>query len=104
MPKRGLDVSVCEVFRFYRLVAVKDLVEPLSLIVPRKEVRVTSTSRHVVIYLFTRLKKTVLAVGCFPRGSVPDDSRKPGGHGRLRSGCQGWTGVSNPLVPLNQSS
>lgn len=40
MPKRGLDVSNCEVFRFYRLIAVKDLVEPLSMIVPRKEVRV----------------------------------------------------------------
>lgn len=39
MPKRGLDVSSCEVFRFYRLVAVKDLVEPLSMIVPRKEVK-----------------------------------------------------------------
>ncbi|XP_053272607.1 coronin-2B [Pleuronectes platessa] len=37
MPKRGLDVSLCEVFRFYRLIAVKDLVEPLSLIVPRKQ-------------------------------------------------------------------
>ncbi|XP_056883055.1 coronin-2B-like [Takifugu flavidus] len=37
MPKRGLDVSRCEVFRFYRLIAVKDLVEPLSMIVPRKE-------------------------------------------------------------------
>lgn len=38
MPKRGLDVSSCEVFRFYRLIAVTDLVEPLSMIVPRKEV------------------------------------------------------------------
>lgn len=38
MPKRGLDVGRCEVFRFYRLIAVKDLVEPLSMIVPRKEV------------------------------------------------------------------
>ncbi|XP_056299367.1 coronin-2B-like isoform X2 [Pseudoliparis swirei] len=37
MPKRGLDVSSCEVFRFYRLIAIKDLVEPLSMIVPRKE-------------------------------------------------------------------
>ncbi|KAF4078383.1 hypothetical protein AMELA_G00198660 [Ameiurus melas] len=36
MPKRGLDSSQCEVFRFYRLVTVKDLVEPLSFIVPRK--------------------------------------------------------------------
>lgn len=38
MPKRGLDVATCEVFRFYRLIVVKDLVEPLSMIVPRKEV------------------------------------------------------------------
>ncbi|XP_041841215.1 coronin-2B-like [Melanotaenia boesemani] len=37
MPKRGLDVNACEVFRFYRLIAIKDLVEPLSMIVPRKE-------------------------------------------------------------------
>ncbi|XP_066515231.1 coronin-2B-like [Hoplias malabaricus] len=36
MPKRGLDTRQCEVFRFYRLVGVKDLVEPLSFIVPRK--------------------------------------------------------------------
>uniref|UniRef100_A0A6Q2ZIK2 Coronin n=1 Tax=Esox lucius TaxID=8010 RepID=A0A6Q2ZIK2_ESOLU len=36
MPKRGLDVSSCEVFRFYRLVTIKDLVEPLSMIVPRR--------------------------------------------------------------------
>ncbi|KAA0706437.1 Coronin-2A [Triplophysa tibetana] len=36
MPKRGLDVSVCEVFRFYRLVAVRDLLEPLSFCVPHK--------------------------------------------------------------------
>ncbi|XP_040929807.2 coronin-2B-like, partial [Betta splendens] len=37
MPKRGLDFGACEVFRFYRLITVKDLVEPLSMIVPRKE-------------------------------------------------------------------
>ncbi|KAJ8008536.1 hypothetical protein DPEC_G00105890 [Dallia pectoralis] len=36
MPKRGLDVSSCEIFRFYRLVTIKDLVEPLSIIVPRR--------------------------------------------------------------------
>ncbi|XP_024118561.2 coronin-2A [Oryzias melastigma] len=40
MPKRGLDVMGCEVFRFYRLIAVKDLVEPLSMIVPRKKTEV----------------------------------------------------------------
>ncbi|MED6247776.1 hypothetical protein ATANTOWER_016528 [Ataeniobius toweri] len=37
MPKRGLDVNVCEIFRFYRLIAIKDLVEPLSMIIPRKQ-------------------------------------------------------------------
>ncbi|XP_068164032.1 coronin-2A [Antennarius striatus] len=37
MPKRGLDVHSCEIFRFYRLIAIKDLIEPLSMIVPRKQ-------------------------------------------------------------------
>uniref|UniRef100_A0A3B4WCS5 Coronin n=1 Tax=Seriola lalandi dorsalis TaxID=1841481 RepID=A0A3B4WCS5_SERLL len=46
MPKRGLDVSACEVFRFYRLIAVKDLVEPLSMIVPRKEVGMIESERE----------------------------------------------------------
>ncbi|XP_061524903.1 coronin-2A-like isoform X4 [Phycodurus eques] len=41
MPKRGLDVNICEIFRFYRLIAVKGLVEPLSMIVPRKKVDLT---------------------------------------------------------------
>uniref|UniRef100_A0A8C9V4P8 Coronin n=1 Tax=Scleropages formosus TaxID=113540 RepID=A0A8C9V4P8_SCLFO len=36
MPKRGLDVHTCEVFRFYRLVTTKSLIEPLSMIVPRR--------------------------------------------------------------------
>lgn len=36
MPKRGLDVSSCEVFRFYKLVTTKGLIEPLSMIVPRR--------------------------------------------------------------------
>nr|XP_020447394.1 coronin-2A isoform X2 [Monopterus albus] len=36
MPKRGLDVSSCEVFRFYKLVTVKSLIESLSMIVPRR--------------------------------------------------------------------
>ncbi|KAG9269413.1 coronin-2B-like [Astyanax mexicanus] len=36
MPKRGLRTKQCEIFRFYRMVCVKDLVEPLSFIVPRK--------------------------------------------------------------------
>ncbi|XP_078532475.1 coronin-2A-like [Lissotriton helveticus] len=36
MPKRGLDVSSCEVFRFYRLITIKSLIEPVSMIVPRR--------------------------------------------------------------------
>ena len=36
MPKRGLDSSSCELFRFYKLHATKDVVEPISMIVPRK--------------------------------------------------------------------
>ncbi|XP_064471293.1 coronin-2B-like isoform X2 [Ornithodoros turicata] len=36
MPKRGLDVRSCEVFRFYKLHATKGLCEPISMIVPRK--------------------------------------------------------------------
>uniref|UniRef100_A0A8C5HMU1 Coronin n=1 Tax=Gouania willdenowi TaxID=441366 RepID=A0A8C5HMU1_GOUWI len=39
MPKRGLDVSACEIFRFYRVIAVKATVEPLSVVVPRRESR-----------------------------------------------------------------
>merc|ERR550519_2306553 len=36
LPKRGVDVASCEVFRFYKLHATKDMVEPISMIVPRK--------------------------------------------------------------------
>uniref|UniRef100_A0AAY4EIF5 Coronin n=1 Tax=Denticeps clupeoides TaxID=299321 RepID=A0AAY4EIF5_9TELE len=36
MPKRGLDVGACEVFRFYKLVTLRGLVEPVSMIVPRR--------------------------------------------------------------------
>uniref|UniRef100_A0A672P7B2 Coronin n=1 Tax=Sinocyclocheilus grahami TaxID=75366 RepID=A0A672P7B2_SINGR len=36
MPKRGMDVSECEIFRFYKLVTLKGLVEPISMIVPRR--------------------------------------------------------------------
>ncbi|XP_016405967.1 coronin-2B-like [Sinocyclocheilus rhinocerous] len=36
MPKRGVDVSECEIFRFYKLVTLKGLVEPISMIVPRR--------------------------------------------------------------------
>lgn len=36
MPKRGLDVMHCEIFRFYKLHATKGACEPISMIVPRK--------------------------------------------------------------------
>ncbi|CAH2293646.1 coronin-2A isoform X1 [Pelobates cultripes] len=36
LPKRGVDVSSCEIFRFYKLVAIKGLIEPVSMIVPRR--------------------------------------------------------------------
>ncbi|KAJ3585041.1 hypothetical protein NHX12_013764 [Muraenolepis orangiensis] len=35
MPKRGLDVKSCELFRFYRLISSKHLVEPVSMLVER---------------------------------------------------------------------
>lgn len=43
MPKRGLDVSTCEIFRFYKLITTKSLIEPVSMIVPRR-VRVVGAS------------------------------------------------------------
>ncbi|KAJ3615115.1 hypothetical protein NHX12_018683 [Muraenolepis orangiensis] len=36
MPKRGLDVSLCEVFRFYKVVTINSLIKPISMIVPRR--------------------------------------------------------------------
>lgn len=36
MPKRGLNVSACEIFRFYKLHGSGNMVEPISFTVPRK--------------------------------------------------------------------
>jgi coronin-2 len=36
LPKRGCDTTQCEIFRFYKLHATRELVEPISMIVPRK--------------------------------------------------------------------
>ncbi|XP_045902738.1 coronin-2A isoform X2 [Micropterus dolomieu] len=55
MPKRGLDVSSCEVFRFYKLVTIKSLIEPLSMIVPRR-----SESYQEDIYPMTAANKPAL--------------------------------------------
>lgn len=56
MPKRGLNVNACELYRFYRLICVKDLVEPLSMIVPRKEV--SSTRLYDFLSLHSSLKRS----------------------------------------------
>ena len=32
LPKRGCDTSQCEIFRFYKLHATRDLVEPISMV------------------------------------------------------------------------
>nr|XP_061810824.1 coronin-2A-like [Nerophis lumbriciformis] len=56
MPKRGLDVGACEIFRFYRLIAVKGLVEPLSMIVPRKE----SATFHEDLYPMTAANRAAV--------------------------------------------
>ncbi|KAF7667587.1 hypothetical protein LDENG_00055410 [Lucifuga dentata] len=55
MPKRGLDVSACEVFRFYKLVTIKSLIEPISMIVPRR-----SESYQEDIYPMTAANKPAL--------------------------------------------
>lgn len=36
MPKRGLNVSACEIFRFYKVQGSGNIIEPISFIVPRK--------------------------------------------------------------------
>ncbi|XP_013863236.1 coronin-2A [Austrofundulus limnaeus] len=56
MPKRGLNVSSCEVFRFYKLVTIKSLIEPLSMIVPRR-----SESYQEDIYPMTASNRPALS-------------------------------------------
>ena len=36
MPKRGCNPHKCEIMRFYKVHAAKNVVEPISMIVPRK--------------------------------------------------------------------
>ncbi|XP_029459718.1 coronin-2A [Rhinatrema bivittatum] len=55
MPKRGLDVSACEIFRFYKLITIKSLIEPVSMIVPRR-----SESYQEDIYPLTAGGKSAL--------------------------------------------
>ncbi|NXX45266.1 COR2A protein, partial [Tricholaema leucomelas] len=58
MPKRGLDVSSCEIFRFYKLIPTKNLIEPISMIVPRR-----SESYQEDIYPMTTGAQPALTAG-----------------------------------------
>lgn len=55
MPKHGMDVAACEVYRFYKLVTLKGLIEPISMIVPRRvsgnEIRLHSV---IISLIFSR--------------------------------------------------
>nr|XP_012432977.1 coronin-2A [Taeniopygia guttata] len=55
MPKRGLDVAACEIFRFYKLIPTKNLIEPISMIVPRQ-----SESYQADIYPLTAAAQPTL--------------------------------------------
>uniref|UniRef100_A0A8C7K4K9 Coronin n=1 Tax=Oncorhynchus kisutch TaxID=8019 RepID=A0A8C7K4K9_ONCKI len=90
MPKRGLDVSSCEVFRFYKLVTIKALIEPLSMIVPRR-VRTPDTptqgTRTSRITIYWTLEHNV---------SLKPGSRVPDSYPELSSGL-GSKGLGNSL-------
>lgn len=64
MPKRGLDVSSCEIFRFYKLITTKSLIEPVSMIVPRR-VRVAVVSAGEVGNPFWR-RQSLVPGACAP--------------------------------------
>ena len=49
LPKRGVDTARCEMVRFYKLHAQKDVCEPVSMIVPRK----VSKDLSVNLYLWS---------------------------------------------------
>ncbi|XP_008198815.1 coronin-2B isoform X2 [Tribolium castaneum] len=56
MPKRGLNIHICEIFRFYKLHAIKGICEPISMIVPRK-----SDQFHEDLYPDTAAPKPALS-------------------------------------------
>ena len=60
LPKRGVDTARCEVVRFYKLHAQKDVCEPISMIVPRKVSNICLST----VYLFNGFTTaiTLLAV------------------------------------------
>uniref|UniRef100_A0A668A1K9 Coronin n=1 Tax=Myripristis murdjan TaxID=586833 RepID=A0A668A1K9_9TELE len=99
MPKRGLDVSSCEVFRFYKLVTIKSLIEPLSMIVPRR-----SESYQEDIYPMTAGNKPAMSADEWLSGINKDPvlmSLKPGkdsSHTESEDN-RSWTLVSNGQDP-----
>eukprot|EP00063_Salmo_salar_P075538 XP_014050373.1 PREDICTED: coronin-2A-like isoform X2 [Salmo salar] len=99
MPKRGLDVSSCEVFRFYKLVTIKALIEPLSMIVPRR-----SESYQDDIYPMTAASAAAMSAEEWLSGinkgpvlqSLKPGSRVPDSYPELSSGL-GSKGLGNSL-------
>ncbi|GCB68693.1 hypothetical protein scyTo_0000929 [Scyliorhinus torazame] len=92
MPKRGLDVSSCEVFRFYKLVTTKSLIEPVSMIVPRR-----SESYQDDIYPMTAAAQPAMTAQEWLSGVNKDPifiSLKPGCNSPqsspLRNGTERW--------------
>ncbi|XP_041879537.1 coronin-2A isoform X2 [Corvus kubaryi] len=63
MPKRGLDVAACEIFRFYKLIPTKSLIEPISMIVPRR-----SESYQEDIYPLTAAAQPALSAQLWLNG------------------------------------
>ena len=58
MPKRGCNPHKCEIMRFYKVHAAKNVVEPISMIVPRK----VTLKLHV--FVKGRIEKYLLECNC----------------------------------------
>ncbi|XP_028661704.1 coronin-2A isoform X2 [Erpetoichthys calabaricus] len=99
MPKRGLEVSSCEVFRFYKLVTIKSLIEPVSMIVPRR-----SESYQEDIYPMTAGCEPALSADEWIQGANKDPvlmSLKPGS--KISKTCPLIT-EKEPIIPLQPKS
>ncbi|KAG2466474.1 COR2A protein, partial [Polypterus senegalus] len=99
MPKRGLEVSSCEVFRFYKLVTIKSLIEPLSMIVPRR-----SESYQEDIYPMTAGCEPALSADEWLQGANKDPvlmSLKPGS--KISKTCPLIT-EKEPIIPQQPKS
>ena len=71
MPKRGLDVTTCEIYRFYKL-HNNNFVEPIAMTVPR---RVSSEQNSIFwILLFSHLLLSVWVGGGGAMASYPQET------------------------------